>query len=223
MKILSKDEYSKYEKVGEGASGEVFKAEDKKGEKVAIKVFKKKSFFSKFFKNAKKEYVVAKELNSPIAHPNILSMKGIFLNKGKKTCLCMEYVQGRPITDQDKKNLLTRIQLLEALIHAHSRGFYFWDHHNQNILITENGVKLIDFGAFKKLKKSKISVNKYLKNFVESDLSATKKTKLDPSSNVQVKKILLKEKNKLLLEGLQSASKVQNLLRIVYENMQLKN
>ncbi|MBI3208075.1 MAG: serine/threonine-protein kinase [Candidatus Solibacter usitatus] len=121
--------------LGEGGMGSVYKARDPRlGRFVAIKVAQK-NFSERFEREA---HVIAL-----LNHPHICTLYDVGPNY-----LVMEFVDGKqvqgPIPAADALKWARQIAL--ALDHAHKRGVTHRDLKPANIMVTANGVKVLDFG-----------------------------------------------------------------------------
>jgi hypothetical protein len=146
------------EQIGEGGMGEVFKARHRtSGRLVAIKIMipniasseRARTYF-------RREIDVLRNLQ----HPNIVGYHGTMESKGQFQ-LIMEYVDGRNamqwLEDRGRPMDISLaswigVQLLEALDHAHSKGYVHRDIKPSNLLLTGSWpplVKLTDFGLSK--------------------------------------------------------------------------
>ncbi|HEX4277369.1 MAG TPA: serine/threonine-protein kinase, partial [Bryobacteraceae bacterium] len=124
--------------IGAGGMGEVFKARDPRLDRtVAIKVAKAE-FSERFTREAR----TVAQLN----HPNICTLHDIGPNY-----LVMEYVEGAPLEGPlpIDKVLEYAQQILDALDAAHRKGIVHRDLKPANILVTRQGIKLLDFGLAK--------------------------------------------------------------------------
>src|SRR6202040_1148699 len=67
--------------------------------------------------------------------------------------LVMELVEGAPLTGPlpIEKAVEYATQILEALDHAHRKGITHRDLKPANILVTKQGIKLLDFGLAKQI------------------------------------------------------------------------
>jgi predicted Ser/Thr protein kinase len=121
--------------IGAGGMGQVFRARDTRlGREVAIKISSAK-FSDRFEREAR--------AISALNHPHICTLYDVGPNY-----LVMELVEGAPL----KGLLATQTaleyagQILDALDAAHRKGIVHRDLKPGNILITKQGVKILDFG-----------------------------------------------------------------------------
>jgi serine/threonine protein kinase len=124
--------------IGAGGMGEVYKARDTRLERiVAIKVAA-----AKFSERFEREARAIAALN----HPNICALYDI-----GPDYLVMEYVEGQPLKGPlpVERAVEYARQILDALDAAHRQGIVHRDLKPANILVTKNGVKLLDFGLAK--------------------------------------------------------------------------
>ncbi len=118
--------------------GEVYKARDQRLDRlVALKV-SKAEFTERFSREAR----TVAQLN----HPNICTLHDVGPNY-----LVMEFVEGTPLQGPlpVEKALEYAGQILDALDAAHSKGIVHRDLKPANILVTKQGIKLLDFGLAK--------------------------------------------------------------------------
>src|ERR1051326_9157344 len=124
--------------VGAGGMGEVYKARDTRLDRiVAIKV-SKEEFSERFDREAR---AVA-----ALSHPNICTLHDVGPNY-----LVMEYVEGTPLKRPlpIDKAVEHATQILDALDAAHQKGITHRDLKPANILVTKQGIKLLDLGLAK--------------------------------------------------------------------------
>src|SRR5712692_2399415 len=124
--------------IGAGGMGEVWKARDTRLDRVvAIKVSQEK-FSDRFEREAR----AVAALN----HPHICTLYDVGPNY-----LVMEYVEGMPLKGPLplEKAVEYAGQILDALDAAHQKGIIHRDLKPANILVTKQGVKLLDFGLAK--------------------------------------------------------------------------
>ena len=124
--------------IGEGGMGEVYRARDTRvGRTVAIKVSKEK-FGERFEGEAR----AVAALN----HPNICHLYDVGPNY-----LVMEYVEGKTLAGPlpAERAVAYAEQILDALDAAHQKGITHRDLKPANILVTKQGIKLLDFGLAK--------------------------------------------------------------------------
>jgi eukaryotic-like serine/threonine-protein kinase len=121
--------------IGKGGMGDVYRAHDSRlGRDVAIKICDER-FNERFEREAR--------AIAALNHPNICQLYDVGLNY-----LVMELVEGTPLKGPlpVKKVLEYAAQILEALDAAHRKGITHRDLKPANILITKQGIKLLDFG-----------------------------------------------------------------------------
>ena len=145
--------YKVIERAGAGGMGEVFKAHDTRLDRmVAIKVLPaiyadNNALRSRFEREAK--------AISSLNHPHICTLFDIGRENGIDY-LVLEYLEGQTLTDKLASEPLGQVELLrygieiaDALEQAHRQGLVHRDLKPQNIIITKNGAKLLDFGLAK--------------------------------------------------------------------------
>src|SRR6266581_3152321 len=124
--------------IGAGGMGEVYKARDTRLDRiVAIKV-SNEQFSERFEREAR----AVAALN----HPHICQLYDVGPNY-----LVIEFVEGTPIQGPLplKEAVEYAGQILDALDAAHSKGITHRDLKPANILVTRQGIKLLDFGLAK--------------------------------------------------------------------------
>jgi Tol biopolymer transport system component/predicted Ser/Thr protein kinase len=124
--------------IGKGGMGEVYRARDTRlGRDVAIKVSAEK-FSERFEREAR----VIASLN----HPNVCQLYDVGDNY-----LVMELIDGAPLKGPLplEKTVEYAGQILDALDAAHQKGITHRDLKPDNILVTKQGIKLLDFGLAK--------------------------------------------------------------------------
>lgn len=124
--------------LGRGGMGDVFRATDTRlGRLVAIKVAQER-FSDRFEREAR--------LIATLNHPNVCTLYDLGPNY-----LVMEFIQGEPLKGPlpVEKAVACASQILDALEAAHAKRIIHRDLKPANILVTKNGVKLLDFGLAK--------------------------------------------------------------------------
>src|SRR4029077_5323253 len=124
--------------IGAGGMGDVYKARDTRLDRiVAVKVSK-----TEFSERFEREAHAVAALN----HPNICTLHDV-----GPTYLVMELVEGAPLKGPlpVAKAVEYAGQILDALDAAHRKGITHRDLKPANILITKQGIKLLDFGLAK--------------------------------------------------------------------------
>jgi serine/threonine protein kinase len=147
--------YELQNKLGEGGSGEVFKALDRTtGQFVALKVMPPEQAGNPLLrKRFEQEFRAA----STLQHPNLV--RGLdYFELGLRAYLVMEFVEGESVGDRLERSgpLLEAeavqiiVQVCAALEEAHQRGLIHRDVKPDNILLGQDGaVKLSDLGLVK--------------------------------------------------------------------------
>jgi Tol biopolymer transport system component/predicted Ser/Thr protein kinase len=121
--------------IGEGGMGQVYRARDTRLHRdVAIKVS-----IQRFSERFEREAHAVAALN----HPNICTLHDV-----GPDYLVMELVDGKPLKGPLSLDEALRYagQICEALEHEHRKGVTHRDLKPANILVTKQGVKLLDFG-----------------------------------------------------------------------------
>ena len=144
------------EKAGQGASGSVYLAKDKKlgGRQVAIKQID-------MSKQSRKELIVNEILvMKDSQHKNIVNFVEAYLRGNNDLWVVMEYMEGGSLTDViDHNDVITEPQIAriclettKGLEHLHSKNFIHRDIKSDNVLMDAHGnVKITDFGFCAKL------------------------------------------------------------------------
>jgi eukaryotic-like serine/threonine-protein kinase len=124
--------------IGAGGMGEVYKARDTRLDRfVAIKITKA-TLTDRFEREAR--------AIAALNHPNICSVYDVGPNY-----LVMEYLDGEQLHGPVSVHLAIRYasQICDALAAAHAQGIVHRDLKPANIMITNSGVKVLDFGLAK--------------------------------------------------------------------------
>jgi serine/threonine protein kinase/tetratricopeptide (TPR) repeat protein len=149
--------YRILEKLGEGAMGVVYAAEDTHlGRQVAIKFLSSSNSDTHHFKA---RFLREARAVSQLTHPNIAMIYDYGETAEGYPFIVMEKVKGRPLSELLEENDLTLARAVEiiedvadALGEAHELGIVHRDIKPSNVFITERGqVKVLDFGLAKQL------------------------------------------------------------------------
>jgi Tol biopolymer transport system component len=125
--------------IGAGGMGEVYRARDTRLDRtVAIKIVKRE-FSDRFEREAR--------AISALNHPHICTLYDVG-SDGDTSYLVMEHIEGRHLACPMgmAQALDLGVQIADALAAAHRQGIIHRDLKPGNILITREGVKLLDFG-----------------------------------------------------------------------------
>ena len=163
--IILGERYEIMAKIGTGGMADVYKAQDRKLNRlVAVKVMKAEfredtAFVAKFQKEA--------QAAAKLAHPNVVNVYDVGEDRGLYY-IVMELVEGITLKNYIlKKGKLSvkeatsiAIQVSLGLEAAHNRGIIHRDVKPQNIIISTDGkVKLSDFGIAKAMNSNTITAN----------------------------------------------------------------
>jgi eukaryotic-like serine/threonine-protein kinase len=136
--------------IGKGGMGEVYKAHDKRlNRTVAIKVLPEHSYNDP---ESKQRLEREAQMIAALTHPHICAFYEVSF-EGVCGFVAMEYINGRSLAEILQTGALCveeaipiATQLAQALEHAHRHGILHLDVKPSNMLITNSGVKLVDFG-----------------------------------------------------------------------------
>src|ERR1700746_3581609 len=127
--------YEIIEPIGAGGMGEVYKARDTRLDRIVAVKVSNEQFSERFEREAR---AVAR-----LNHSNICTLHDVGLNY-----LVMEYIDGAPLKGPLPLDQALKFvgQICDALDAAHRKGITHRDLKPGNILVTKQGIKLLDFG-----------------------------------------------------------------------------
>ena len=147
--------YRIVEKIGEGAMGQVFLAEDTRlRRRVALKFL---PYDLTRNEEAKQRFLQEARAASTLDHPHICNIHEIEETEDGQIFICMAYYEGETLKEKISKGPLDvetaleiAIQLCDGLDRAHEAGIVHRDIKPGNTIITERGrAKILDFGLAK--------------------------------------------------------------------------
>jgi len=138
--------------LGAGGMGEVYRARDTRLDRVvAVKVVRSGLAVGDLRTRFERE---ARAI-SHLSHPHICALYDVGNQDGSEY-LVMEYVEGETLADRIRRGPLPvshvlryGAQIAEALHHAHRAGITHRDLKPGNVMVTNSGAKLLDFGLAK--------------------------------------------------------------------------
>ena len=139
--------------VGAGGMGEVYKARDPRlNRTVAIKVLSKQISDKP---EARARFEREAQTIAALNHPHICTIHDVGHHEGTDF-IVMEFLEGETLAQRLERGALPLDQALtyamemaDALDKAHRQGVTHRDLKPANVMITKNGVKLLDFGLAK--------------------------------------------------------------------------
>ncbi|HMB68966.1 MAG TPA: protein kinase, partial [bacterium] len=154
--------YEIVEKIGAGGMGEVYRARDTRlNRDVAVKVLPSHVSASP---DARQRFEREARVISSLSHPNICTLHDVGHENGVDF-LVMEYLEGETLHDRLGREPFVaaevmRIgrQIADALDRAHRAGIVHRDLKPGNVMLTRDGVKLLDFGLAKTAETSAATV-----------------------------------------------------------------
>ncbi|XP_076888106.1 serine/threonine-protein kinase MHK-like [Bidens hawaiensis] len=151
------ERYKCIEELGDGTCGTVYKAINlETSEIVAVKKMKRKYYVWEECVNLR-EVKALRKLN----HPNIIKLKEI-VRENNELFFIFEYMEHnlyhimrerqRPFTEEEIRGLMS--QLLKGLAHMHKSEYFHRDLKPENLLVTDNTIKIADFGLAREVSSS---------------------------------------------------------------------
>lgn len=146
--------YDVVAKLGGGAMGVVYTAKDRKlGRTVALKFLSPQWSHDE---SAKQRFMREAQAASATDHPNICTIYSIESTDDERLFIVMAYYDGQTLKEKLQTGALPvdealdiATQVAEGLAKAHSQGIVHRDVKPGNLILTEHGVKILDFGLAK--------------------------------------------------------------------------
>ncbi len=143
--------YKVLEKLGQGAMGEVWKAEDLDLKRTVALKFLSREMLGE--EEVKARLIREAQAAASLDHPNITTVHGIHEDAGE-TFIAMAYIDGPSLADKIKERPLpleealdVAVQIAEGLQEAHERKVVHRDIKPSNVMLDRRGrVKIMDFG-----------------------------------------------------------------------------
>ena len=152
---LGMDRYKVARQLGDGTYGSVWKATNREtNEVVAIKKMKRK-FYSWEEAISLREVKSLRKLN----HPNVVKLKEV-IRENDELYFVFEHMKQNlyeQIKDRDRYFSESRVknwiyQILHSIAYLHKHGYFHRDLKPENLLITDDTVKLADFGLAREIR-----------------------------------------------------------------------
>src|SRR5437764_11175732 len=151
---LSIAHYRVLEKIGAGGMGTVYKAYDKKLQRVVALKLLPPEYVSQ--QDRRRRFFQEARAASALNHPHILTVYEVGEDDGKPY-MVMEYVEGETLRQKIESGALAvkealdiAIQVAEGLAKAHEHGIIHRDLKPENLMVNGDGyAKILDFGLAK--------------------------------------------------------------------------
>ncbi|KQK12145.1 cyclin-dependent kinase F-3 [Brachypodium distachyon] len=143
------ERYKVIREIGDGTCGNVFRAYDiETNEIVAVKKMKRKFYHWE-------ECISLREVKAlqKLNHPNIVMLKGVTMENHElffifehMECNLYDVIRERraPFSEEEIRKFM--VQILQGLVYMHNNGYFHRDLKPENLLVTNNIVKIADFG-----------------------------------------------------------------------------
>ncbi|MBL8612704.1 MAG: serine/threonine protein kinase, partial [Myxococcales bacterium] len=152
-------EYRLDEKLGEGGMGVVWRATHlPSGDRCAVKLLK-----AGRETEPKNQARLAYEARAAMAveHPNVARVRAVLETEAGAPFIVMDLLDGEPLRDYLQKHTSLDVARCAAIFEgviagvraAHERGVVHRDLKPENVFLTPSGVKVLDFGIAKKLRR----------------------------------------------------------------------
>ncbi len=138
--------------VGRGAASVIYLAQDPKSKQIwALKhVRRKTKKDQRFIDQTEQEYSIGSKFDNPLIRKMVKLVKNRSLMVLKEVYLLMEYVDGVSLESEQPETMIEKVKVFKlaakGLACMHEKGFVHADIKPNNIIMVEDGIKIIDLG-----------------------------------------------------------------------------
>lgn len=144
-------QYEIIERVGGGGMGVVYKAHDRRLDRpVALKFV---STSLRRDEQARQRLIAEAQTTASLSHPNVCAVHGLEATNDGQLFIVMPYYEGETLKQKLADGFLGvtealdfTIQIAEGLEYIHAKGIVHGDIKPSNLIVTNEGLRIIDFG-----------------------------------------------------------------------------